>query len=472
MYDSAVATLADAPRRPMATLPGLTVGSPDDTPVDREPAFRRQLVKADRLLNVLLALMMAFGIVVFSAAVVVSHLSDADRPMPAGVWAPTTTIMLVSIGIFASMAWRLNRTLVTGELPPPVIRLIVSVLVVPTPITAALIAMEIGNLTKDPALAVLLPFGWIYTGLIVISMLRLDWKPVVATGVSSMLQYGALSLWVRHNWLVASAAQHGLSDDGVTPLTHFFAPMEIGKLGVLLIAMILSAFAAGFVRDRVAELMLLSRKEERLRGLFGQHVGRSVLDTLMASGPGTESAVRRVCVMFLDVRGFTSFSEKREPRDVVEYLNALFSFMVHVVDEHGGVVNKFLGDGFMAVFGAPVASENPCRDAVAAAKEIAHRLEAMVAGGALPPTRIGIGLHFGEAVTGLVGTEVRREYTVIGDVVNLASRIESLNKEMASSVLASEDVIRELGATPDGAEAKGPVPVKGRQAPVTVYRLA
>src|SRR5207248_4884065 len=126
---------------------------------------------------------------------------------------------------------------------------------------------------------------------------------------------------------------------------------------------------------------------------------------------------------------------------------------------------------FMAVFGAPLASESPCRDAVAAAREIATRLETMVASGALPPTKIGIGLHYGEAVTGLVGTEVRREYTVIGDVVNLASRIEALNKQFESQVLASEDVVRELGPGAD-AEAKGPVQVKGRQASVNVFRLA
>ena len=272
MYDPAVGSPLAAPRRPTSTLPGLSLG-PDDgpLPVDREPAFRRQLVKADRLLNGLLAVMMAFGVVVFAAAVAVSQRSSSPIERP--IWISTMAVMLASIAVFASMYWRLDRTLASGELPPPVTRIVVSLLVVPTPITAALLAMALGNASRDPAIGVILPFGSIYTGVICLSLLRFDWKPVVATGVSAMLQYGAVSLLVHHNVDAAIAAGRTLTPNG-QPITHYFAPMEVGKVGVLGIATVLSAFAAGYVRERVAELMVLSRKEERLRGLFGQHVGR------------------------------------------------------------------------------------------------------------------------------------------------------------------------------------------------------
>src|SRR5438093_1267289 len=128
--------------------------------------------------------------------------------------------------------------------------------------------------------------------------------------------------------------------------TSMFVPaIEIAKVLILLGRGGVAAFAASYLRDRTFKLILRIQHESRVRALFGQHVSRAVVDELLAAKPVTESATRKVCVMFLDVRGFTGFSEKKTPQDVVEYLNSLFSFMVEVVDRNRGVVNKFLGDG-------------------------------------------------------------------------------------------------------------------------------
>src|SRR5215510_488760 len=101
--------------------------------------------------------------------------------------------------------------------------------------------------------------------------------------------------------------------------------------------------------------------------------------------------------MFLDIEGFTTFSESRRPEEVVEYLNSLFSFMIDSVNRHHGIVNKFLGDGFMAVFGAPISDTSDCRNAVAASLEIVEKVTSMNATGEIAPTAIRIGLHAGEA---------------------------------------------------------------------------
>jgi adenylate cyclase len=146
--------------------------------------------------------------------------------------------------------------------------------------------------------------------------------------------------------------------------------------------------------------------------------------------------------------------------------------MVESVNRHHGIVNKFLGDGFMAVFGAPLSDGRDSHNAVAASREIVARVAEENARGELPPTRIGIGLHAGQAVTGNVGSTRRKEYTIIDDTVNLASRIEQLNKEHGSQILVSETVYGALGDEAGEAVALGPISVRGLEEPVAVYRLA
>jgi adenylate cyclase len=204
--------------------------------------------------------------------------------------------------------------------------------------------------------------------------------------------------------------------------------------------------------------------------VFGQHVSPAVAEALVAGGAPGVGELRTVCVMFLDVRGFTRFAERRAPADVVQFLDTLFEPMIAIVGRHRGIINKFLGDGFMAVFGAPLPAELPARDAVAAAREILAGIERQIAAGVLPPTRVGIGLHAGEALTGTIGSAARKEYTIIGDVVNLAARIEQLTKQHDSRLLVSADVATALGET--GLHTIGEVTVPGRDAPVKLIRLA
>ncbi|HZI61326.1 MAG TPA: adenylate/guanylate cyclase domain-containing protein [Pyrinomonadaceae bacterium] len=136
------------------------------------------------------------------------------------------------------------------------------------------------------------------------------------------------------------------------------------------------------------------------------------------------------------------------------------------------MINKFLGDGFMAVFGAPLSDGDDCLNRVSAAREILLRVEEEVALGHVLPTTVGIGLHAGEAVTGSIGSSLRKEYMVIGDVVNLASRIEKLNKQFRSRLLVSENVWQSLGENPTEAIPMGNVQVTGRENGIGIYQLA
>jgi adenylate cyclase len=137
----------------------------------------------------------------------------------------------------------------------------------------------------------------------------------------------------------------------------------------------------------------------------------------------------------------------------------VFGAAVEVVSRHRGVITQFLGDGFMATFGAPLSSGNDCANALAAARELVAKLK----------VPIGIGLHAGDAVTGNVGSAERKQYSVTGNVVILASRIEQLNKEYGSQVLVSHEVLERAG---ERAVSLGAVHVKGREQPIEIYKVA
>jgi adenylate cyclase len=213
-------------------------------------------------------------------------------------------------------------------------------------------------------------------------------------------------------------------------------------------------------------------EQNRIVGMFGQHVSPSVVERLLSQDVELGGEVRHVCVMFLDIEGFTTFSESRKPEEVVVYLNSLFSVMIDIVNDNHGIINKFLGDGFMAAFGAPISDVSDCKNAVAASRAILDKIAAMSATGEIAPTRIRIGLHAGEAVTGNVGSSARKEYTIIGDVVNLASRLEQTNKQFGTRLMVSETVIDRLGGVPEDAVPHGAIQVKGREQAVEVYALA
>jgi adenylate cyclase len=247
---------------------------------------------------------------------------------------------------------------------------------------------------------------------------------------------------------------------------------HLTKALVLLASGVAAGFVAGRLRRGFRRTLESIEDRSRILSVFGQHVSPAVVEQLLAQRADVKSELREVCVMFLDVRNFTAFAEGRSPEEVVGYLNALFGFMVESVNAHHGIVNKFLGDGFMAVFGAPLRGDNDCRSAVEAALEIAAKVESYVESGAIPETRVGIGIAAGKALVGNVGSAERKEYTVIGDVVNVASRVEGLNKELGSQIVVTAAVYERCGLTLPSATATEPLRLRGRKEPIRIFRLA
>ena len=182
-------------------------------------------------------------------------------------------------------------------------------------------------------------------------------------------------------------------------------------------------------------------------------------------------AKRPVVVFFSDIRGFTRMSEPMKPDDIATLLTEYFTEMVEIVFEHGGTLDKFMGDAIMALWGAPIAHEDDADRAVRAAIDMLAVLDSLNAKWAdegRPRVEIGIGINFGEVFAGNIGSDRRLEYTVIGDAVNTASRLCSKARE--SEILISEDLYRELSDPPD-VEPLEPLQLKGKEKAVQVYRV-
>ena len=249
-------------------------------------------------------------------------------------------------------------------------------------------------------------------------------------------------------------------------------PFHLAKGAML----VLAGFAAGFVADqikrRVMSVFVALDERQRIVNAFGQQVSPAIVEELLKQGPEIPSKRTFVCVLFMDIRDFTRLVEKKTPEEFVAYQNAVFGAAIEIVDRNHGVINQFLGDGFMATFGAPVATGRDCHNALSTARELLAAVKALSDSGRIPATSIGIGLHAGEAVSGNIGSQARQQYSISGNVVILAARIEQLNKDYGSQLLVSAEVLRETGEGDHGAEALGAVQVKGRDEPIEIYRLA
>lgn len=250
-------------------------------------------------------------------------------------------------------------------------------------------------------------------------------------------------------------------------LVSYLAVAQLYLLPVL--SPLLFAWACYFA-FALREYLRERKSREQAVQMFSRFVNPHVVQELVAHGGLSRAGEsRQITILFSDIRGFTTLSEKRTPQQVVELLNRYFTLQVEVVFRHGGSLDKFIGDCIMAFWGAPLDDPEHARHAVEAAVEMAEVLQRFKKelGEEDADFDVGIGIHTGPAVVGLIGSEQRREYTAIGDTVNLGSRIEGLTKGV-SRILVSRETMEACG---DAFEFKsfGSFKVKGREQDVELF---
>jgi adenylate cyclase len=217
-------------------------------------------------------------------------------------------------------------------------------------------------------------------------------------------------------------------------------------------------------------------ERERLKDTFGRFTNREIAERALRGELTLGGETKQVTVFFSDIRGFTEISEKMEAQELVRFLNDYMTRMVDCVNKTGGVVDKFIGDAVMAVWGAPVSAGSPAKDAFNCVKTALmmraslQKLNRDRDGEGLSRIRIGCGINTGDVVAGQIGSSQRMEYTVIGDTVNLASRTEALNKPFHTDILITENTWKLLGSYLV-TEEMPPVSVKGKEKPVRMFAV-
>jgi adenylate cyclase len=416
-------------------------------------AFGREVLKTERL---------RITVLIITATLVAGGLSVVGLIAPAvldRIWHRQFPFFYLFVGYAFFVLFELSVFgLVTRQLKRdrdvPQLRRYIGALI-ETSLPSVLLVAHMSNMGAVQALAFVAPL--LYFVFIILSTLRLDFWLSVFTGFVASAEL--LGLAFLH-----PAAQMAAADPTLA------LGFVISRSAVIFACGVLAGAVSRQLRRQFEASIDAATARDYVTNLFGQHVSPQVVERLLAAGSTAASDSRRVAVMFVDVRGFTAAASTRTPQKVVDRLDAAFAVLVDVVDRNGGIVNKFLGDGFLALFGAPFDDPNAAQRAVTAAREMLVAIEQQNVGNDWP-LRIGIGLHLGNVVAGSVGSPRRKEYTVIGDTVNLASRIEGLNKEFGSQLLISDAVHREIGDLAD-AVSLGEVPIRGYEQPARVWRLA
>jgi adenylate cyclase len=291
-----------------------------------------------------------------------------------------------------------------------------------------------------------------------------DWAPF---GVALLLVGALFAAFARN--VDASRSAAGLAAASALALGASWL-----AAGLLLLLPLLAPLGAAWLlyfAGAIAAYLRERRARQEAIAMFSRFVNPHVVRQLMERGGlEGEGRTREVTLLFSDIRGFTTLSETRPPAEVVDILNRYFTRQVEVIFRHGGSLDKFIGDAIMAFWGAPLDDPEHARHAVACALDMADELLAFreELGEAGRGFDVGIGVHSGAAVVGLIGSERRREYTSIGDTVNLASRIEGLTKEAGRRILVSRETMERCAGAFDFVSC-GTFQAKGRAQPVELF---
>jgi adenylate cyclase len=265
-----------------------------------------------------------------------------------------------------------------------------------------------------------------------------SFRIAIIGGFFSSLLFTICFLWLQFNY--ADQTDHF---EQVLGITYY---IEI--VLYILVTGLFGGLLANQARRMLIKISETVQEREFVSSVLGEYVSEEVRDKILQEGGlSEEGEEREVTVLFADLRNFTSISEERNPKEIVSFLNQYFDSMVDIIQRNGGVVDKFIGDSVMAYFGAPIAIENPQASAFKAALEMSEELNKINKIFTLnnyPTIKHGIGLHHGEVVLGNIGSKKRKNYTIIGDTVNLASRLESLTKSNQSDLILSRTVYDSL----------------------------
>lgn len=302
------------------------------------------------------------------------------------------------------------------------------------------------------------PIFLLYFLFIIISVLHLDFRLSFLTALLAGIQYGAI-------------IYYGFRLD--LQSNDYFSLLPENSFYLRCVVLAMSGLAAGYVAQQMQKRIYISfdlqRAKSDMEVLFGQQVSREVFSALIQEQGKAKK--QEATVLALDIRNFTAFAETHSPDEIMDFQNKIFGPIIDIINQHQGIVNQILGDGIMATFGTPV--ENPLHADMAfeAALRILSKVNELCREGVIPETKLGMGLHTGDVVTGNIGNESRKQYSISGSAVIIAFRVEQLNKQFNSELLITDAVKSRIAMGKISLTSLGKQPMKGFGTEVEIYQV-
>lgn len=302
------------------------------------------------------------------------------------------------------------------------------------------------------------PVVFVYSLFITLSVLHLDFKLSFITAIVGAVEY-AFVIYYGFN-----VADTNLQVEAILPENSFYL-----RCVVLIISGVAGGFVAEELKRRIQTTFDLQNSKNDMEVLFGQQVSREVLLTLVEERGRAKK--QEATVLALDIRNFTAFAETHSPDEIMDFQNKIFGPVMDIINQHQGVVNQIMGDGMMATFGTPVSNPLHADMAFEASLKILNKVKELVKDEIVPETRIGLGLHTGDVVTGNIGNENRKQYSISGSAVIIAFRVEQLNKQFNSELLITDAVKEKIVPGKVQLTSLGKQPMKGFGYEVEVFKL-
>lgn len=287
-----------------------------------------------------------------------------------------------------------------------------------------------------------------YFLLLMLSAMHLDFKISLGAGILACCGYFGVSYW---------GIQFLKPTGDVDQMIEIYSMRSLG----LLSAGIIAGIVASEIQKRVNNLLKAKDDQNEIESLLGQQLSKDVAKELILHRNDKVGQKVTGSIMFLDIRNFTVMADHQSPEQTIEFQNAIFDPLIRIIEKNNGIIHQILGDGFMASFGVAVENENHVMDAYSAGIQIIEVINYCRDAINGNKTRVGIGLHCGEVITGNIGNEIRKQFSLAGKNVIIASRIEQLNKKFDSQFLVSESIANQLNGCRNPLINLGQVKIKG-----------
>lgn len=296
-----------------------------------------------------------------------------------------------------------------------------------------------------------------YFLLLTLSAMHLDFKISLGAGLLAAVGYFSVAFW---------GIEYLQPDKDIEQLQEIYTMRSIG----LFLAGIVAGVVASEIKKRVNNYLESVEDQKEIESLLGQQLSKDVANELILHRNDSVGHKVTGSIMFLDIRNFTLMADHQSPEETIEFQNAIFDPLIRIIEKNNGIIHQILGDGFMASFGIAVKNENHANDSYHAGIEIIEAINHLKMEENGDSTKVGIGLHCGEVVTGNIGNEIRKQFSIAGKNVIMASRIEQLNKKFKTQFLISKQIADLLDSKSELSDL-GLVKLKGIDEKVNVFNV-